>query len=137
VRPQKRRLYISRDAEKKIPWRGGIFFPAAAEIHTAAETADTSGADTMPAKLDPREVEIAALREELAAARAAAARASTRQITFKVSEKKAVSVYGLNARFPITLYADQWDRLLAVADSLRSFIADNRPSLATKETAQG
>jgi hypothetical protein len=103
----------------------------------AAETAETSGAYNMPAKLDPREVEIAALREELAAARAAAARASTRQITFKVSEKKAVSVYGLNARFPITLYADQWDRLLAVADSLRSFIADNRPSLATKETAQG
>jgi hypothetical protein len=124
------------NSRKKF-WPPPKNFSGSGPYRVAADTADTSGAETMPAKIDPREVEIAALREELAAARAAAARASTRQITFKVSEKKAVSVYGLNARFPITLYADQWDRLLAVADSLRSFIADNRPSLATKETVQG
>jgi hypothetical protein len=82
-------------------------------------------------------MELAALREELAAVKAAAARAAVRKLTFQVSAKKAVSVYGLNARFPITLYADQWNRLFEVADDLRSFIADNRPSLATKETAQG
>jgi branched-subunit amino acid aminotransferase/4-amino-4-deoxychorismate lyase len=103
----------------------------------AAETADTSGADTMAVKIDPREAEIQALREELAIAKQQAARAAVRKLTFQVSAKKAVSVYGLNARFPITLYADQWSRLLDVSDDLRSFIADNRPSLATKETAQG
>lgn len=74
--------------------------------------------------------EVAALREQLAAAQAAAN--TPRRITYKVSEKGAVSVYGLNARFPVTLYADQWDRLMADAAGLRSFIADNRGRLATK-----
>jgi outer membrane murein-binding lipoprotein Lpp len=112
--------------------RRNFFFGCEGEC-VAAETVNTSGAYIMAAKIDPREMELQALREELAIAKAAAARSATRQITFRVSkEKKAVSVYGLNARFPITLYADQWDRLLAVADDLRSFIADNRPQLATK-----
>jgi hypothetical protein len=73
--------------------------------------------------------ELAAVKAQLAAAQAASA---TRRISFKVSEKGAVSVYGLNARFPVTLYADQWDRLLSETDGLRSFIADNRPRLASK-----
>lgn len=75
--------------------------------------------------------ELAAVKAQLAAAQAAAT--ATRRISFKVSEKGAVSVYGLNARFPVTLYADQWDRLMAEADGLRSFIADNRPRLASKQ----
>lgn len=74
--------------------------------------------------------ELAAVRAQLAAAQAAANHA--RRISYKVSEKGAVSVYGLNARFPVTLYADQWDRLLADVDALRSFIADNRGRLASK-----
>jgi hypothetical protein len=74
--------------------------------------------------------ELAAVKAQLAAAQQAAQ--ATRRISFKVSEKGAVSVYGLNARFPVTLYADQWDRLLSETDGLRSFIADNRPRLASK-----
>jgi len=74
--------------------------------------------------------ELAAVRAQLAAAQAAAA--STRRISFKVSEKGAVSVYGLNARFPVTLYRDQWNRLLAEADGLKAFIVANESSLATK-----
>jgi hypothetical protein len=74
--------------------------------------------------------ELAAVKAQLAAAQQAAS--ATRRISFKVSEKGAVSVYGLNARFPVTLYADQWDRLLSETDGLRSFIADNRPRLASK-----
>jgi len=74
--------------------------------------------------------ELAAVRAQLAAAQAAAA--STRRISFKVSEKGAVSVYGLNARFPVTLYRDQWQRLLAEADGLKAFIVANESSLATK-----
>lgn len=74
--------------------------------------------------------ELAAVKAQLAAAQQAASNA--RRISYKVSEKGAVSVYGLNARFPVTLYADQWDRLLADVEALRGFIADNRGRLASK-----
>lgn len=52
-------------------------------------------------------------------------------ISIKVSEKGAVSIYGLQ-RFPVTLYAEQWEALLAKAPSILSFIEANRPRLATK-----
>jgi hypothetical protein len=53
-------------------------------------------------------------------------------LAFKVSEKGAVSVYGLG-RFPVTLYQEQWDKLLAQVDELRQFIEANRASLKKKE----
>lgn len=53
-------------------------------------------------------------------------------IRFKVSEKGALSVYGLNVRFPVTLYADQWERLLDRVDDLKKFIADNAKTLSRK-----
>ena len=54
-------------------------------------------------------------------------------LTFRVSEKGAVSVYGLG-RFPVTLYQEQWDKLLAQVDELRQFIDANRASLKKKES---
>ena len=54
-------------------------------------------------------------------------------LSFRVSEKGAVSVYGLG-RFPVTLYQEQWDKLLAQIDDLRRFIDANRASLKKKET---
>jgi hypothetical protein len=54
------------------------------------------------------------------------------QISLKVSEKGALSVYGLG-RFPVTLYREQWDKLLAASDVIRQFIADNDGSLKKKE----
>ncbi len=51
--------------------------------------------------------------------------------TLKVSEKGAVSVYGLG-RFPVTLYKEQWLRLLDMADEIRKFIAENEGRLKTK-----
>lgn len=54
-------------------------------------------------------------------------------LTFRVSEKGAVSVYGLG-RFPVTLYQEQWDKLLAQAAELRQFIDANRASLKKKES---
>jgi len=54
-------------------------------------------------------------------------------IDFKVSEKGAVSVYGLG-RFPVTLYYEQWVRLLDQADSLREFMENNKSSLKLKQT---
>jgi len=84
--------------------------------------------------IDPRDAELAALRAELEQAKAAAANASVKRLTFKVSEKKALSVYGLG-RFPVTLYREQWERLIAPAtvDALRGFISANAGTLAVRE----
>ena len=51
--------------------------------------------------------------------------------SLKVSEKGGVSVYGLG-RFPITLYQEQWIKLLDMADEIRAFIRTNESSLKTK-----
>jgi hypothetical protein len=53
-------------------------------------------------------------------------------ITFKVSEKSAVSVYGMG-RFPVTLYQEQWLKLLAAGDQIREFIEANKSKLKAKE----
>jgi hypothetical protein len=56
---------------------------------------------------------------------------TTRGVSLKVSEKGGVSVYGLG-RFPVTLYKEQWARLLDMADDIRAFIKDNDAKLKTK-----
>jgi len=56
---------------------------------------------------------------------------TTRGVSLKVSEKGGVSVYGLG-RFPVTLYKEQWARLLDMADDIRAFIKDNDVKLKTK-----
>ena len=55
-----------------------------------------------------------------------------RGVSLKVSEKGGVSVYGLG-RFPITLYQEQWTRLLDMADQIRDFIKDHESELKKKE----
>ncbi len=55
-------------------------------------------------------------------------------ISMKVSEKGAVSVYGLG-RFPVTLYQEQWVKLLSLSDDIKQFIDENRPQLKVKEQA--
>jgi hypothetical protein len=55
----------------------------------------------------------------------------SRGLSFKVSEKGGVSVYGLG-RFPVTLYKEQWTRLLDMADDIRGFIRDNDAKLKAK-----
>ena len=59
-------------------------------------------------------------------------RTQSRGITLKVSEKGGVSVYGMG-RFPVTLYKEQWLKLLDIADEIRTFIADHGEQLKTKE----
>ena len=56
---------------------------------------------------------------------------TTRGVSLKVSEKGGVSVYGLG-RFPVTLYKEQWTRLLDMADDIRAFIKENEAKLKTK-----
>jgi hypothetical protein len=57
---------------------------------------------------------------------------SVRGTSLKVSDKGGVSVYGLG-RFPVTLYKEQWTKLLDMADDIRAFIRDNEPKLKSKE----
>ncbi len=58
-------------------------------------------------------------------------RERSRGITMKVSEKGGLSVYGLG-RFPVTLYKEQWVRLLDSADDIRAFLKENDAQLKTK-----
>jgi hypothetical protein len=53
-------------------------------------------------------------------------------VSMKVSEKGAVSVYGLG-RFPVTLYMEQWEKLLAMAEDIKTFIQDNQDKLKKKD----
>jgi hypothetical protein len=53
-------------------------------------------------------------------------------LSFKVSEKGAVSVYGMG-RFPVTLYYEQWLKLLGAADEIRVFLEENKGKLKLKE----
>ena len=53
-------------------------------------------------------------------------------LSMKVSEKGALSIYGMG-RFPVTLYKEQWTKLLSIADEIKQFIAENDGRLKTKE----
>ncbi len=53
-------------------------------------------------------------------------------LEFRVGEKGGVSVYGLG-RFPVTLYYEQWMRLLGAADELKTFLEENKDKLKLKQ----
>lgn len=74
--------------------------------------------------------ELARLRAENEALKSAAKKPVG--ISFKVSDKGGVSVYGMG-RFPVTLYVEQWETLLSRADDLKAFIEENRGRLKKKE----
>jgi hypothetical protein len=57
---------------------------------------------------------------------------TTRGVSLKVSEKGGLSVYGLG-RFPVTLYKEQWVKLLDMADDIRAFIREHEHELKAKE----
>lgn len=71
--------------------------------------------------------EIARLQAENAALKKAKAGGMIR-----VSQKGAVSVYGLG-RWPVTLYASQWDKLFSQVDSIQAFIKANKKALSFKD----
>jgi hypothetical protein len=77
---------------------------------------------------DDLKKELERLRNENAALKKGAATG----ITMKVSEKGGLSVYGMG-RFPITLYKEQWLKLLDMSDAIRAFIAANEATLKVKE----
>ena len=55
----------------------------------------------------------------------------SRGLSLKISEKGALSVYGLG-RFPVTLYKEQWTKLLDMADDIRPFLKENDARLKSK-----
>jgi len=59
-------------------------------------------------------------------------RKTTARVSMKVSEKGALSVYGMG-RFPMTLYKEQWFKLLDMSSEIRAFIAENDARLKAKE----
>ena len=74
------------------------------------------------------QAELARLKAENEALKAK----TTRATSLRVSEKGGVSVYGLG-RFPVTLYKEQWLKLLDMTAEIRAFIAENEGKLKTKE----
>lgn len=126
-------LYRRRNLTKKkgspvqmlVTGDGGNF--AAAERHT-----QRIEPMPRPANDNTAAAELEALRAELASLRAAAA--AGQRISYKVSEKGALSVYGLG-RFPVTLYRSQWERLLDPSNvtAITAYMVANRDRLATKE----
>ena len=77
--------------------------------------------EDMKAELDRLRNENAALKK-----------GASSSLRLKVSEKGALSVYGMG-RFPVTLYKEQWLKLLDMSDEIRSFIAANEANLKAKE----
>jgi hypothetical protein len=75
------------------------------------------------------QAELERLRQENAALKNKPARGA---FSLKVSEKGGLSVYGLG-RFPVTLYKEQWGKLLDHADEIREFLKEHDADLKTKE----
>lgn len=78
------------------------------------------------------EEELRAEIERLRAENERIKQAAARRASLKVSEKGGVSVYGLG-RFPVTLYKEQWLKLLDMADEIRTFIRDNEADLKSRD----
>lgn len=72
------------------------------------------------------------LKAQLAALQEKVKTRDRRAVEFKVSEKGAISVYGLG-RFPVTLYYEQWTRLLEHVDQLREFLEENKGNVKLKD----
>lgn len=75
------------------------------------------------------------LKAKVAELEKQATRKRTGALEFRVSEKGAVSVYGMG-RFPVTLYYEQWTRLLEAAEQLKAFLEENKSRLKLKSAAE-
>jgi hypothetical protein len=81
-----------------------------------------------PVNASPPQAELDRLRSENAALK----KDASSGIRMKVSEKGAVSIYGMG-RFPVTLYKEQWLKLLDMSADIRAFIIANEAQLKTKD----
>lgn len=80
---------------------------------------------------DDVKAELERLRAENAALKSKKPERGT--LSMKVSEKGALSIYGMG-RFPVTLYKEQWLKLLGIAEEIKTFIQENDGRLKTKDS---
>jgi hypothetical protein len=92
-----------------------------------------SDIEEIKAELDQLRTENTALKEivQLRGENGNLRKTAAQGLNLKVSDKGGVSVYGLG-RFPVTLYKEQWHRLLALTDDIRSFIQANEDKLKSR-----
>ena len=79
------------------------------------------------------EEQINALKAENQALKNKASAVKSHGFSLRVSAKGAISVYGMG-RFPVTLYASQWESLFGLVDTIKQFIIDNQAKLAVRPT---
>jgi hypothetical protein len=108
------------DDERCLSW--SVHFDSRFSMSNEAQKID------LPKTADEMKDELERLRAENESLK----RRGAKGLSMRVSEKGAVSVYGLG-RFPVTLYKEQWLRLLEMAEDIRTFINENSASLKTKE----
>lgn len=82
--------------------------------------------------MNDNDADLKAELEKLRAENQALKKTKEKGLTMKIGAKGGLSVYGLG-RFPVTLYKEQWLRLLQMADEIRAFIEANEASLKSKE----
>jgi len=121
---------VSPEAKKRkplFPDENSAIFPDGQVVEPEISNAKDDGGDKQMSESE--------MRAELERLRAENAQLKNRDkggINLKVSEKGAVSLYGMG-RFPVTLYKEQWLRVLDSAAEIKAFIRDNEPKLKTKE----
>ena len=96
--------------------------------------ADLKAKATKATKATKDQADLAALQEQIANLKAELKekkKNTPKALSLKVSQKGAVSVYGLG-RFPVTLYPAQMQRLLSIKEEIETFIADNKDSFSYK-----
>ena len=96
------------------PWPPSGWFPRYTLVCMATD-------DELRAELERLKAENEALRNKRSGA-----------VSMKVSEKGGLSVYGLG-RFPVTLYQEQWTKLLELADQIRAFIREHQGELKKRD----
>lgn len=105
---------------------GRRYPPIAANQRTETMITQANGAvvDMTPEQMMAEIARLAAQNDRLR-------QSNQRKLTLKVSEKGALSLYGMG-RFPVTLYREQWERLLGAEAEIREFIADHSDKLRLK-----
>ena len=112
----------------KCNLRDEFFFPLRVRDVTKLGIIAKQASKELAMPNEELEAELERLRNENAALK----KGVSSGIRMKVSEKGAVSIYGMG-RFPVTLYKEQWLRLLDMAADIRAFIAANEAQLKSKE----
>jgi hypothetical protein len=112
-----------------MPIRFGKLFARATSEHGTVESTSKTSKGEEPMS-EPTYEELKARLSQLE--KEVETKKRSGDLIFKVGEKGGVSVYGLG-RFPVTLYYEQWNRLLAATEDLKTFMEENKSKLKLKE----